>query len=317
MSDAGTAMGTVVQSTIFVRNESAGKDALYEINEILQFYDTKILSWREKESEVAKINATAGNGSGYILEEWTGLEADLNKIREISENSSGALDVTIGPVTELWNLDYWAVENEEEFYPPTAEEIANLLQYTGFHEIKITEQRIYLPLQMKLDLGAVGKGIVCDKIGKYLQEQEEVEAAIITVGGSVVTYGNKPDGSTWNVAIVHPREKNSYLGSISLKGQHYVATSGDYERYVEKDGVRYHHIINPATGYPADSDICSVTIVSDSGLLSDALSTACFVLGSREGLKLAESYNAEALFVTKDLELIMTEGMKEIFKSAK
>ena len=121
------------------------------------------------------------------------------------------------------------------------------------------------------------------------------------------------NGSAWNVAIVHPREEGEYLGMLSLQGEWYVATSGDYERYVEKDGIRYHHIMNPKTGYPANSGVCSVTILSHNGLLSDALSTACFVLGLEEGLKLAEEFGVEALFVTKELEVIGTEGMEEYF----
>lgn len=313
MSDAGTAMGTVVQSTIYVKNESAGKDALFEINQYLQLYDGEILSWRAKESEIAKINASAGASQGYVLENWTGLDTDLHTIWEISAKSSGALDVTIGPVTELWNLDAWAVKGEENFQTPAQEQIDMLLQNTGYEKVRLEGNKIYLPAQMKMDLGAVGKGIVCDKIGEYLQSQSAVEAAIITVGGSVITFGEKPDGSAWNVAIVHPREDNSYLGTVTLKGNYYVATSGDYERYVEWEGKRYHHILNPVTGYPADSGVCSVTIVSESGLLSDALSTACFVLGVDEGMALAEEYGAQALFVTEDLEMVMTEGMKELF----
>ena len=313
MSDAGTAMGTVVQSTVYVGDESAGKDALYEINAYLQRYDSEILSWRVEESEIAKINATAGDLQGYVLEEWTGLDRDLHTIWEISAKSEGALDVTIGPVTQAWNLDYWTVEDTDGFQIPSAEKIALLLEHTGYKKVSVEGNKIFLPEQMQLDLGAVGKGLVCDKIGEYLQEQTAVNAAIITVGGSVLTFGEKPDGGAWKVAIVHPRKENAYLGTLTLKGNHFVATSGDYERYVEWEGKRYHHIMNPSTGYPADNDVCSVTIVSESGLLSDALSTACFVLGVDKGMALAQEYGVQALFVTKDLELVMTEGMKEIF----
>lgn len=313
MSDAGTAMGTVVQSTIYAKKESAGKDALFEINQYLQLYDAEILSWRVEESAIAQINATAGETQGYVLEEWTGLDTDLHTIWEVSSKSKGALDVTIGPVTELWNLDTWAMEGAEEFQAPTREQIDQLLKNTGYEKVRLEGNKIYLPAQMKLDLGAVGKGIVCDRIGEYLQSQSVVDAAIITVGGSVLTFGEKPDGSAWNVAIVHPREDNTYLGTLMLTGNHYVATSGDYERYVEWEGKRYHHILEPITGEPANSGVCSVTIVSNSGLLSDALSTACFVLGVEKGMMLAEEYGAQALFVTEDMELVMTEGMKELF----
>ena len=313
LSETGTAMGTVVQSTVYVSDEDVGKEALTEIKQYLQLYDEDILSWRVEGSEIANINATAGDLQGYKLEGGTGLENALHTIWEISDKSNGALDVTVGPVTQAWNLDYWAVEEAENFQIPSAEQLEMLLQNTGYEKVKLDGNKVFLPVQMKLDLGAVGKGMVCDKIGACLQENPAVKAAIITVGGSVLTYGEKPEGGAWNVAIVHPREENTYLGTLSLNGTYYIATSGDYERYVEWQGKRYHHIINPDSGYPADSGVCSVTIVSESGLLSDALSTACFVLGVEKGMALAREYDAQALFVTEDLEVVMTEGMKELF----
>ena len=317
MSETSTAMGTVVQSSIYVKDTEAGEEVLTGINEYLKQNDEEILSWRAEGSQIASINATAGDLQGYELPSWTGLENALHTIWEISEKSGGALDVTIGPVTQAWNLDYWAVEGAEDFEIPATEQLEMLLQNTGYEKVKLEGNKVILPAQMKLDLGAVGKGLVCDKIGEYLAGQELVEAAIITVGGSVLTYGEKPEGGTWNVAIVHPREENSYLGTLALSGTCYIATSGDYERFVEWQGKRYHHIIDPDTGYPADSGVCSVTIVSESGLLSDALSTACFVLGTEKGLNLAEEYGVQALFVTEDLEIIMTEGMTELFVPSK
>lgn len=317
MSDAYTAMGTVVQSTVYTENTETGEEVLAYINACLKRNDEEVLSWRVKESEIANLNAAAGDLQGYVLSDRNGLDADLRTIWELSEKSNGALDVTIGPVTQVWNLDYWAVEGADNFKPPSVELIESILEDTGYQKVSIEGKKVILPAQMKLDLGAVGKGIVCDRIGQYLQGQESVSAAIITVGGSVLTYGEKPDGSAWNVAIVHPREENAYLGTVTLNGSHYVATSGDYERYVEWEGKRYHHIIDPNTGYPADGGLCSVTIVSESGLLSDALSTACFVLGVEKGMELAEEYGVQALFVTENLEFFMTEGMNALFMPVK
>lgn len=310
---AGTGMGTVVQETIYVENEEEGKTILAQVEQYVQNYETEVLSWRVESSELAQINATAGRAEGVVLSERMALY--LNTIWELSEASGGALDVTVGQVTELWNLDKWAVQKKsgEAFKVPSEGEITTLLASTGYEKVILAEGCIFLPEHMKLDLGAVGKGIVCDEIGTSLKEKGTVRGAVITLGGSVVTYGSKPDGSPWQVAIAHPREDGKYLGTLSLTGENYIATSGDYERYVEKDGIRYHHIMNPHTGYPVDNELCSVTIVSNSGLLSDALSTACFVLGTENGMVLAEQFGAEALFVTKESELVMTEGMKEYF----
>lgn len=314
ISETTTGMGTVVQKTVYVNEEQAGKDVLAEIDTYIERYENELLSWRISDSEISKINAAAGSISGYQIQS-SELRENLQTIWEISEKSQGALDVTVGMVTRAWNIDVWATGDKDEFRIPDKEILADLLLNTGYQKVRLEEEQIYLPAQMSLDLGAVGKGMVCDKIGEYLKTLDEMTGAVITIGGSVVTYGEKPDGGTWNIAIVHPRKEGSYLGTVSVRGEYYIATSGDYERYVERDGVRYHHIMNPSTGYPADSGVCSVTIVSDNGLLSDALSTACFVLGVQDGLKLVEEFGAEALFVTAELEIIMTPGMEGMFVS--
>ncbi len=318
LTSSDVAMGTVVQKVLYVNSEELGKDALYEIDTRIDMYELEVLSWRSDTSEVAKINEAAGNEEGVEISSW--MEEDLRKVWEISKKSNGALDVTVGQVTQLWNLDEWSMVSEQDvqaFQTPEQKEINELLKNVGYENVEIKNGRIYLPEGMKLDLGAVGKGIVCDEIGEYLNLQSCVTGAVITIGGSVVTYGTKPDGSNWQIAVAHPREEGTYLGTIALEGEHYVATSGDYERYVEVNGMRYHHIIDPATGYPAQTDVCSVTIVSESGLMSDALSTACFVLGVENGMALAEEYGAQALFVTKDMDILMTEGMDVLFSENK
>lgn len=196
---------------------------------------------------------------------------------------------------------------------PTQEQITLALTHTGYENLSLTDGTVMLPRDMALDLGAAGKGIACDRIAAYLREQS-VYGAVISVGGSVVTIGKKPDGTPWQIGIVDPWNTSSLVGILYLEGENFVSTSGDYERYVEVDGVRYHHILNPATGYPADSGVRSVTILCDSGILSDALSTACFVLGVEEGTALAESYGAEALFIDTEGNISMTDGMKQFFE---
>ncbi|MGN1144872.1 MAG: FAD:protein FMN transferase, partial [Acetatifactor sp.] len=141
--------------------------------------------------------------------------------------------------------------------------------------------------------------------------------AVISVGGSVLTYGEKPDGDSWRVGILNPFDTSENLGYLSLTGQWCISTSGDYERFVEVDGIRYHHIIDPATGYPAQSGVSSVTVLTKDGLLSDALSTACFVLGVEKGSRLAEEFDAEVLFVDKSGEMHMSKGMEEYFHLSK
>lgn len=316
LSLADTAMGTVVQETLYVTDEKQGRTNAELFLAELEQLEKEHLSWRIEDSEVASINACAKEEKGMVLS--PAMQADLALIWQVSEKSEGALDVTIGEVTRLWDLDAWAADASRitDFQEPETRKLQECLRNTGYEKVSLQEDKIYLPDGMCLDLGAVGKGIACDRLGDMLKECEEITGAVLSVGGSIVTYGSKPDGSSWNVAIMHPRKEGSYLGTLSLQGEWYVSTSGDYERYVEKDGVRYHHIMNPATGYPADSGVCSVTILSDSGLLSDALSTACFVLGVEEGMKLAQEFGAEGLFVTSDLDILMTEGMKQYFQES-
>ena len=173
---------------------------------------------------------------------------------------------------------------------------------------------IYIEDQCTLDLGAVGKGIACDVAQNYLKKQKEVSGAVIAVGGSILLYGSKSDGTNWNVAVQNPRgQDGEAMGVLSLSGTTNVSTSGDYEKYFIQDGKRYHHILDPSTGYPADSGLISVTVVSDNGLLSDGLSTACFVLGKEKGQKLLETYGAEGIFIDQNKKVTVTKGLKDKF----
>jgi len=310
LRSAGTAMGTVVQQNLYtVSHEDAAPE---EMMELLRDLESDELSWRLETSEISRVNASAGVEEGILLSEE--LSRILARCLEISESSEGAFDVSLGPVTRLWDLDSWAAgEKECEFTPPEKEALEAALARCGSSKLRLEEGRLFLPEGMSLDLGAVGKGIALDRIHGYLREKKEITGATISVGGSVLTYGRKPDGVSWKVGILDPADTSSYIGVLSLEGQWCVSTSGNYERYVESGGVRYHHIFDPADGYPADSGLLSVTVLTKDGFLSDALSTACFILGKEAGMSLAEKYEAEALFVEEDGRLSMTEGMREFF----
>lgn len=301
-----TAMGTIIRQSIY----SADGDLTGEVEGIIDSLENDTLSWRIAESEIAGINASAGSGIPTNLSEK--LKEDLIMCLSVSEKSNGAFDITVGEIAKLWNIDEWVANGDSEAQLPGQGEIEAALLASGYEKINLNGDKISLPANMSLNLGAVGKGIACDEIAEYLADKK-VSGAVISVGGSILTYGKKPDGTPWTVGIVNPENTAEVLGTLSLSGQWCVSTSGDYERYVEVDGVRYHHILNPKTGYPADSGLKSVTILCKSGILSDALSTACFVLGKEEGMKLAEAYGVEALFVDNAGEIFMTEGMKEVF----
>lgn len=319
-----TAMGTIIQETIYVRQENnkdskllnsyTGQEILEEIIKQIRLLESEKLSWRMDTSEIYKINQTKGKAEGYILSKE--LEETLESIWQVSQASEGALDITIGEAVQLWDIDSYAAGTKTDFQLPSSADIAKALEHTGYEKVRLEGSQIWLPEEMNLDLGAVGKGIACNVLADYLRQQKEIEGAVISVGGSIVTYGKKPDNTLWKVGIVHPRDTDRSFGYLTLEGEWYLSTSGDYERYVEADGVRYHHILNPKTGYPADSDVCSVTILCKNGLLSDALSTACFILGREKGSKLAEDFQAYALFIDKEGNSYMTEGMEKFFTKA-
>lgn len=318
-----TAMGTIVSQTIYTStDEESAQGVMQELMNCIDELEQEHLSWRLETSEIYQVNANAGKAQETELSDL--VSTALSQCLKVYVASDGAFDFTVGGVGRLWNIDSWAngsyTEEQIVFVPPTDEELAAALQYVGGDKCALEGNTVILPEGMQLDLGAVGKGIALDELRKLLQPREEISGAVISVGGSILTYGSKPDQSSWNVGIVNPFDTTKYLGSISLSGDWCVSTSGDYERYVEVDGVRFHHILDPHTGKPANSNVKSVTIICSAekmpehaGLFSDALSTACFVLGVEEGLKLAEEFQAEALFVDGQGEIFMTDGMEQYF----
>ena len=310
------AMGTVIQQTVYVTGNGEQTE---EILQLIKSLEEETLSWRLETSELFQVNQCAG--SGELLELSEELSRILEQCQELTESTDGAFDVSLGTVARLWDIDGWAGgQRTGTFRVPEAQALEQSLEQCGFERLNLQfppdGERAFASLEegTAMDLGAVGKGVALDKIFRYLKTETRVRGAVVSVGGSVLTYGEKPDGTAWKVGIADPQDPSVNLGVLTLTGQWYISTSGDYERYVESNGVRYHHILDPATGYPANSGLSSVTVLADSGLLSDGLSTACFVLGRERGMLLAQQYGAEALFVEKDGEIHMTPGMEALFK---
>lgn len=283
------AMGTVVTQKIYGENTKKHISAVTGFIVALE----NLISWRDENSAVYELNekgvVTDSNLSDYIRE-----------CVKLSEKTKGRFDITVGGVSQLWSIG----ESDERV--PDKKEITAEMKNVGYKNIELDRERIFLRNGSKIDLGAVGKGIACDIIRNYL-EATDVKGAVVSVGGSILVYGSRDKaGSDWSVAIQHPRKENEFLGVIHLK-EGFISTSGDYERFFIKDSKRYHHILDGTTGYPSDSGLISVTVVCDNGLLSDALSTACFILGKDEGMKLLEEYGASGIFVTED-EQVHTVG---------
>lgn len=312
-----TCMGTVVQQTIYATDQDTAIAFSGQVMELLTHLEKEEISWRLDTSQIYQANASAGGTEGFVLSEDMAdlLEACL----ELYEQSEGALDVTLGTVTGLWNMDKWAAEEDKNgFSLPAKEDLEKALSLCGGEKVKLEQNAagnrvLFLPQGMRLDLGAVGKGYAMEKLSALLAEEPHVTGAVISLGGSILTYGDKPDGGPWRVGIIDPFDTSDSIGILTLEGQWCISTSGDYERYVEIDGVRYHHILDPGTGAPAVSDVRGVTVLLKDGLLSDGLSTACYILGPEKGIALAEQYGAETMFVMSDGRIEMSDGMKEYF----
>ena len=299
------AMDTVVSETLY----TSGEDINTQIGEKLREMETSLLSWTDENSQISQLN----NADGATVEVSDELAADLEKISQLSQDSDGAFDPTLGKIIRLWDID------GENPHVPDQSEIDALLPEVGYEKIQLEGNTVTLLDGCTLDLGAVGKGLGCDLIMDYLQTQPEVSGMILNLGGSsVMTYGEKPDGTPWKVALTDPREvEGDYLGAITLEPNQYLSTSGDYEKYFIQDGTRYHHILDPKTGYPVWNGLTSVTIVCDQGYLADGLSTACFVLGLDEAKSLLEKYGAEAVFVDEDKNVYVTDGLMDKFELMK
>ena len=304
-TNADFAMDTVVSETLY----TSGEDINTQIGEKLREMETTLLSWTEENSQISQLN----NAEGKTMEVSDDLAADLEKIRQLSQDSDGVFDPTLGKIIRLWNID------GENPHVPDQSEIDTLLPEVGYEKIQVDGNNVTLLDGCTLDLGAVGKGMGCDLIMDYLRSQPDVSGMILNLGGSsVMTYGEKPDGSPWKVALTDPRDtEGDYLGAITLDANQFLSTSGDYEKYFIEDGIRYHHILDPKTGYPVQNGLTSVTIVCDQGYLADGLSTACFVLGLDAAKPLLEKYDAEAVFVDEDKNVYVTSGLMDKFELMK
>lgn len=225
---------------------------------------------------------------------------------QIADETDGALNPALYPLIQAWGFP------TREYRIPEPEEISELLSHTDYKSMKLEDEMVTLPEKMEVDFGAVAKGYTGDLLVESMKKQG-VSSAIINLGGNVALIGNSPDGDSWKVGIRSPYGEG-IIGTLEASDCH-VITSGGYERYFTgEDGTIYWHILDPKSGYPADSGIISATIVGTEGKRCDALSTAVFVMGEKQ----AEEYwratgNFEMILVTKDDEIYLTEGLEKTF----
>ncbi len=291
----GFAMNTTVSVTVYGDDgENIAAAALREISAL----ENKI-SWNVPSSETAKINAAKGDG--VIAPTVAAL---INELLPICEATDGRYSLSLRPLCDLWGIG-----TENAALPSDGDILAVLEECESDISVSGDAVKLSSPFA-ELDFGSVGKGAACDRVGKLL-EKEGVKSAVVSVGGSILCYGEKKGG--WRIDIATPGNINKSLGELKFSSTAYISTSGSEERFFEKDGKKYHHIFDAKTGYPCESGLKSVTVVAKSGILADALSTACFILGREQSKALLEGYGAEAVFVDYGDSVYVTEGLKNKF----
>lgn len=308
---SGFYFDTVITITLYGESEKLSP-LFEEVFALCARYEA-MLSRTIKDSDITKINEAAGTPVVVHPETISLLQTACS----YAELTDGLVDPTVTPLLLLWGFgDTGAsVPPSVPSLPPDADALAEARSHVDHHSIVIDEQADTVMLTDPLaaiDLGFIAKGYIADRIRDYLISQN-VAGAIINLGGNVLCIGEKPDHSPYRVAVKYPfGGAEDVITTLSVRDQS-VVTSGVYERFIELDGVRYHHILHPQTGYPVENGLLSVTIVTDSSTDADALSTACFVLGLTDGMALIESLDhTEALFITEDYELHYSSGLQEL-----
>lgn len=299
------AMDTYMTLTAYGENAQEAVEA--GIAEIQRLDD--LLSTGKDTSEVAQINA---NGGGVLSEDTNYL---VKRALDIYQSTNGAFDISIYPVMQLWGF------TTGNFAVPSESDLAAKLALVDAGKIILSEENgqtsISLPEGMEIDLGGIAKGYTSGRVMDVMKSYG-IKSAVINLGGNAHVLGNKTDGSQWKVGIQDPEDENGYLGGVSVTDKA-IITSGGYERYfVDEDtGVKYHHIIDPKTGYSANNGLISVTIVSADSTLADGLSTSLFVLGTEDAITYCEEHCAEdgfdAIMEDEDGKLYITDGIYDDF----
>ena len=297
--------GSLEAMDTFMTFKVHGTDADYSIElikEQIKELDKKF-SATDKNSEIYALNS---NGSAELSGDTIEL---LSRSLELCGEAGGALDISVYPIVQEWGFI------SGDYKVPNQYTVSELLTKVDYKKIKVDNNSAVLGNGMKVDLGAVAKGYAADKCRQIL-ESEHSESALLNLGGTIVTYGAKPDGTDWNVAITDPDNSSSYFGYLSCRDMT-VATSGGYERYFEKNGKKYIHIIDPETGSPVDNGIKSVTVVSRDGTRADALSTALYVMGKDKALEFyREHKDFDFIIVTDNNKMYISGSIADSFKLA-
>lgn len=293
------AMDTVMEITVYGEK---GEEAVQAAEKKIRQWEN-LFSVNKSNSDIARINAYSGtyqSVSGDTLE-------IIKRSCEISERTEGLFDISIYPIVRAWGF------TTGQYQVPTVKNRKQLCQKVDYKKIHCQGSQVFIPKGMELDLGGIAKGYASHHIIEMFR-QMGVDSAIVSLGGNVETLGKKMDGNLYKIGIKDPFSPEELLGTVAIEDKA-VITSGGYERYFEADGAVYHHIMDKRTGAPAKSDLASVTIVADDGVLADGLSTALFVVGSERAQAMQkEREDFEMILVKQDGEVIISHDLNFVKK---
>jgi thiamine biosynthesis lipoprotein len=299
-SRAEFVMGTVCSVTLYDQAKTqVYRDIFSRLREIEDRMSANL-----PDSDVTRVNAAAGVASVQVHNDVFDV---IERALFYAEISGGAFDPTVGPLVSLWGI------GGDDPRVPTQEEIDAVLPLVNWRDVELDRERRTVFLRqpgMALDLGGIAKGYAADEAAALIR-QARLKRAIIDLGGNIMTFGVRQDGRPWRVGIQNPLDdRGAYIGIVEVRDRT-VVTSGVYERNFEADGVLYHHIFSPFDGYPISNGLLSVTIIADTSIDADALSTAVFVMGYERGMALIESLEGiEGIFVFEDMSVRKTEGVE-------
>lgn len=306
VTQTGFYLDTVIQITLYDTGSRASHDScLQHIKACFSLIDDyeHLLSATLEGSDVWNINHSGGKPVTVSDDTVSLLQTALY----YSEISDGKVDLTVLPLSELWDFG-----SESSSQVPEDTAIRDALGHIDYHTVLLENNTVTLAdPYAAIDLGFIAKGYIADRLKEYLLSQD-VESACISLGGNLITIGNKPDGQPYRIGIQRPfAAEGETITTLSVSDAS-VVSSGIYERYFYENDILYHHLLDTKTGYPADNNIAGVTILAPTSVEADALSTTCYFLGLDEGIKLIESLaDTEALFITKDGALHRTSGFPD------
>ncbi len=302
-SDTAFLMDTLIEIQTYNGNEDFINYCFSRLEEI----ESK-MSITDRESDIYKIN----NNPGQPVQVHQSTFYVIKTAKNIAELTGGKFDPSIGALTELWGI------GSQNPRVPEEKEILEAKKNVNYKDIVLNENNYTVQIEenMSLDLGAIVKlGFSAKELRKFYNQTENIPAAFVSLGGDIVVFGEKPDGSSWHIGVQDPqlqKKRGELVFSLKFKGDKIITTSGNYERYFEENGKIYHHIFNPETGYPVRNNLKSVTLITEDPLMADAMATSLFIMGLETGIEFVKENlnNTKAVFITNDLEIMASPGLE-------